>query len=200
MQERKELSDEQRTEIMIEGCRQYQTKRKKVLAIQYDGTMEMAMAIESLDSYPYVDWDEAEHFCGLRVLSEEDIISETRSYADSGDYIVKLDGDWIRIAKEDFENRYEKISLGLKDYIQKVGIASIDREGIEKTGFIYNKTEPGLDQDCFELRGSEFVMDYNYDINWCRVASDIDGDNTLFAGKIYTTAELHWVLDRTGVL
>lgn len=76
----------------------------------------------------------------------------------------------------------------------------LDKNDIESLGFIYNKTQPGLNEDYFEYNSVEYYMDYDYTRKYCRIYfSVLDGDSTIFAGIIKNKSELIVLLKQLDI-
>ena len=86
------------------------TKRKEIRALQYDGSLRMAIAIEEICPNSWVEWDEGENFCGLHAFSEWGKEHSTSEYVSDGDYLVRTDEGWYMLVdKNDFENEFERV-------------------------------------------------------------------------------------------
>jgi hypothetical protein len=88
---------------MIPNIKYYKPKFHLSEALQYDGSLEMAQEIENLCPYCYVEWDEADVFCGLYSFQ----FDSTPSYVKEGTYFLKEKGSLELVDKKTFESRYE---------------------------------------------------------------------------------------------
>jgi len=88
----------------------YAPKRKEIRALQYDGSLRMAIAIEEICPKSWVEWDEGENFCGLHAFSEWGNEHSTSQYVSDDDYLVRTDEGWYMLVdKDDFEREFERV-------------------------------------------------------------------------------------------
>ena len=88
----------------------YAPKRKEIIALQYDGSLKMAIAIVEVCTRSWIEWDEGENFCGLHAFSEWGNENSTSQYVSEGDYLVRNDDGWYMLVdKDDFENEFERV-------------------------------------------------------------------------------------------
>jgi len=87
----------------------YRPKQNYLNAIRYDGSLQMAIAIEECCSHSYIDWDEGENFCGLRAFTEWGIDNSKSQSVNEGDYLVRVGKRYVLFCQEDFEKEYELV-------------------------------------------------------------------------------------------
>lgn len=110
---------------------------------------------------------------------------------------VCTEEDWVRKTFSNNENQ-EIVEL-LKE--GKIRVKYLDKEDIESLGFIYMKSQPGLEEDYFELISKTFCIDYDYSNCYCRIYENyMKGDATFFAGTIKNKNELKRVLTMLGIM
>ena len=96
--------------IISNESHSYEPKRKEIRALQYDGSLRMAIAIEKVCPKSWIEWDEGENFCGLHVFSEWGNEHNASQYVCEGDYLVRTDEGWYMLVdKDDFENKFERV-------------------------------------------------------------------------------------------
>lgn len=85
----------------------YQPKVEQFPAIKYDGSLEMAVAIDEYCKYSYCCWDKGENFCGLYAKIKEGSVAVL---VNEGDYLVKQKDGWYKlVTKRKFEDKFEII-------------------------------------------------------------------------------------------
>lgn len=87
----------------------YRPKQNYINAVRYDGSLEMAIAVEECCPYSYIEWDERENFCGLRAFTEWGIENSKSEFVNEGDYLVREGKRYVLIRQEDFEKEYERV-------------------------------------------------------------------------------------------
>lgn len=87
----------------------YRPKQNYLNAIRYDGSLQMAIAIEQCCPYSYIEWDEGEKFCGLRAFTKWGIENSKSQLVNEGDYLVRVGKRYILFCQEDFEKEYERV-------------------------------------------------------------------------------------------
>ena len=96
-------------EILINEVHEYTPKQKSIEAIQYDGTRDMAVAIEESCTKSWVEYDDGNNFCGLRAFTEFGIENCESQYVSKGDYLMlHPEGYYVLIPEYEFEEMYER--------------------------------------------------------------------------------------------
>ena len=92
---------------MILEFKDYRRKPLKIKAIRYDGTKEMAEAVEDYCKYSWVEYDEAGLFNGLYAFTTWGKFNSSSDYVGKGDYLIDRDGWLMLVREDDFEEFYE---------------------------------------------------------------------------------------------
>lgn len=90
--------------LLCETTHNYKPKQNIIRAVRYDGSFEMAKAIEECCDRSYIEWDEGGQFCGLRAFPE----NHASSYVDDNDYLVENDDGYVLVSREEFEDKFER--------------------------------------------------------------------------------------------
>jgi hypothetical protein len=84
----------------------YKHRNPYTAALQYDGSQEMAEAIEERCEKSYCLWDEAGLFCGLRAMPYYAVDEGQLDYVGEGDYLVWDGHAYSLYDKRDFESKF----------------------------------------------------------------------------------------------
>jgi hypothetical protein len=96
--------------IIENATHSYAPRRKEIKALQYDGSLKMAIAIEEVCYDTWIKWDEDGNFCELRSFTEWDRENGTSSRVNEGDYLVKrLPVGYMLVHKYDFKHDFERV-------------------------------------------------------------------------------------------
>lgn len=95
------------TNILSQATKKYKPIILNIEAIQYDGSQEMAEALQAkCDGNTYCLWDEAGLFCGLRAMPYYDMSAGGNVYVSEGDYLVWNGSNYLLYDKADFELKF----------------------------------------------------------------------------------------------